>query len=299
MELSDLRIFRAVVDAGGVTRAAERLHRVQSGVTTRIRQLEEKLETPLFVREGKRMILTPAGHRLHEYAGRLLDLSAEAEAAIRDPGPGGSFRLGAMESTAAIRLPPLLAELDRRHPAIVPRLRTGNPVQLSEALLAGEIDAALVAEPVASAAFERLVAFEEETVIVTVRNHPDIDSGGAVPRAMIVFEKGCPHRRLLEAWYSRRGEAPQQIIELASYHAMIGCVLAGMGAALLPRSVLETFPQSDRLRCHALPRGMNRLKTLFIWRRQAASPNVRAFAEMLQSGGPVGRDSGRAAGAPG
>ena len=292
MELSDLKVFQAVVEAGGVTRAAEQLHRVQSGVTTRIRQLERKLDTRLFVREGKRMILTPAGHRLLDYAERLLELSAEAEAAMRDPVPGGVFRLGAMESTAATRLPAPLAELNRRYPAIVPRLRTGNPVQLSAALLEGMIDAALVAEPVASEAFERIVAFEEETVIVTACSHPDIDDGRAVPRAMIVFEKGCPHRRLLEAWYSLRGEAPLQIIELASYHAMIGCVLAGMGAALLPKSVLETFPASARLRCHALPAEMSRLKTLYIWRRQAGSPNVAAFAEVLQSGVTDERDSG-------
>jgi DNA-binding transcriptional LysR family regulator len=283
MELSDLRVFRAVVEAGGVTRAAEQLHRVQSGVTTRIRQLERKLDTRLFAREGKRMILTPAGRRLLDYAERLLDLSAEAEAAMRDPEPGGVFRLGSMESTAATRLPAPLAELNRRFPAVVPRLRTGNPVQLSAALLEGRIDAALVAEPVSSEAFEQFVAFEEETVIVTARNHPAIDDENTVPRAMIVFEKGCPHRRLLEAWYSVRGEAPQQIIELASYHAMFGCVLAGMGAALLPKSLLETFPESGRLRCHALPAGMNRLQTLYIWRRQSGSPNIAAFAEVLQS----------------
>jgi len=271
------------------------MHRVQSGVTTRIRQLERKLDTRLFAREGKRMILTPAGRRLLDYAERLLDLSAEAEAAMRDPEPGGDFRLGSMESTAATRLPAPLAELNRRYPAVIPRLRTGNPVQLAAALLEGEIDAALVAGPVASEAFEQIVAFEEETVIVTVHNHPAFDDGQAVPRAMIVFEKGCPHRRLLEAWYSLHGEAPQQIIELASYHAMIGCVLAGMGAALLPRSVLETFPESDRLRCHALPAGMNRLKTLYIWRRQAGSPNVAAFAEVLQSVNSGEPGSGRVA----
>jgi len=92
-----------------------------------------------------------------------------------------------------------------------------------------------------------------------------------------------------------RGEAPQQIIELASYHAMIGCVLAGMGAALLPKSVLDTFPESARLRCHALPAGMNRLKTLYIWRRQAGSPNIAAFAKILQSAIDGKRHSGRVA----
>ena len=75
MELSDLRIFTAVVREGGVTRAAKRLHRVQSNVTTRVRQLEEDVGVALFTREGKRLVLTPAGHVLLDYADRLLALA--------------------------------------------------------------------------------------------------------------------------------------------------------------------------------------------------------------------------------
>ncbi len=65
---------------GGITAAARRLHRVQSNVTTRVRQLEEDLEVALFSREGKRLRLTPAGRRLLDYADRLLALAEEAEA---------------------------------------------------------------------------------------------------------------------------------------------------------------------------------------------------------------------------
>ncbi len=65
MELSDLKIFTAVVQEGGITRATERLNRVQSNVTTRVRQLEDRLQTKLFDRQGKRLILTPAGRTLH------------------------------------------------------------------------------------------------------------------------------------------------------------------------------------------------------------------------------------------
>ncbi len=72
MDLADLRIFNTVVRAGGITRAAERLHRVQSNVTTRLRQLEQDLGVSLFIRQGKRLHLTPAGHLLVDYADRLL-----------------------------------------------------------------------------------------------------------------------------------------------------------------------------------------------------------------------------------
>src|ERR1700676_1018579 len=98
MDLSDLRIFSTVVRQGGATRAAERLHRVQSNVTTRIRQLEEDLGVALFIREGKRLELAPAGQVLRDYADRLLALADEARMAAQDPRPRGAFRLGAMDS---------------------------------------------------------------------------------------------------------------------------------------------------------------------------------------------------------
>src|SRR3954464_10131107 len=81
MELSDLRIFQAVVRAGGVTRAAVQLHRVQSNITTRVKQLEEKLGVELFLREGKKLQLTPAGMVLLDYADRLLSMAQEAREA--------------------------------------------------------------------------------------------------------------------------------------------------------------------------------------------------------------------------
>ena len=94
MDLADLHIFRSVVQAGGVTRAAERLNRVQSNVTTRVRQLEAELGVDLFIRNGKRLHLSPAGQLLLDYADRLLDLAREAREALHDEAPRGLLRLG-------------------------------------------------------------------------------------------------------------------------------------------------------------------------------------------------------------
>ncbi len=286
MDLSDLRIFQAVVREGGITRAAGRLHRVQSNVTKRVQQLEADLGVPLFLREGKKLIAAPAGRVLLDYADRILALAEEARSAVRNPAPNGLFRLGSMESTAAVRLPAPLSEFGARYPEVTLELRTGNPTDLQAALLAGEIDAALVAEPVADARFDSIIAFDEEPVIVTLQDHPPIDNPGGTPETVIVFEHGCPHRRRLEAWYEGRKEVPARTIELASYHAMLGCVLAGMGAALLPLSVLATFPETHRLKVHHLPQGEDRLRTLLIWRRGMALPNVKALSQILSE--PIG-----------
>jgi DNA-binding transcriptional LysR family regulator len=283
VDLSDLRIFCAVVREGGVTRAAERLHRVQSNVTTRIRQLEEDLGVAIFIREGKRLHLAPAGLVLLDYADRLLALAEEARGAVQDARPRGTFRLGAMESTAAVRLPGPLNEYHRRHPKVVLELRTGNPQVLASAILAGELDAALVAEPIADAPFEKTFAFDEELVIVAAADHPAVGKKSSLPQTIIVFEHGCPHRKRLEDWYARRHEMPVRTIELGSYHAMLGCVVAGMGIALIPKSVLTTFPEKKRLSIHELGRTESRAQTVLIWRKGAGSANVKALEEILRS----------------
>jgi DNA-binding transcriptional LysR family regulator len=273
-----------VAREGGITRAAERLHRVQSNITTRVRQLEDELGVQLFIRSGKRLHLAPAGHVLLAYADRLLELAREAQAAVQDPAPRGLFRLGAMESTAAVRLPAPLSVYHRRYPEVTLELRTGNPQQFATAILAGALDAALAAEPLPDAPFEKVPVYEEELVIVARAGHPPIGPHGEVPRAIVAFEQGCPHRKRLEEWFAHRGAMPERTIELTSYHAMLGCIVVGMGISVLPRSVLSTFPERKRLSIHALPKGLDRAQTVLFWRKGAGSPKIDALVEVLLGG---------------
>src|SRR5438270_13511395 len=113
MDLAALHIFKTVAEQGGITKAATRLHRVQSNVTTRVKQLEDRLGTKLFLRQHRRLVLSPDGRRLLAYADRLLHLSSEAEAALRNGTPAGTLEIGALARAAATRLPP---SLSRSHP---------------------------------------------------------------------------------------------------------------------------------------------------------------------------------------
>ena len=110
MDLVDLGTFAAVARHGGVTRAAGALNTVQSNVTARLKALETELGARLFERHSRGVALTAAGRRLLPYAGRIQALVEEARQATAEDGiPRGPLRLGAMETTAALRLPPLLA----------------------------------------------------------------------------------------------------------------------------------------------------------------------------------------------
>jgi len=126
MDLSDLIIFKAVADEGGILRAAKRLHRVQSNVTKRIKQLEESLGVQLFFRQKQRLFLSPSGELLLNYADRLLRLAEEAKGAVTSAIPRGVLRLGALESTAASRLPKIFCEFHRRFPEVRIELKTAT-----------------------------------------------------------------------------------------------------------------------------------------------------------------------------
>ena len=170
MELSDLLTFSTVARLGGITRAADELNTVQSNVTQRVKALEAEIGTALFERHSRGMTLTGAGRRLLPYAQRMAALSREALLAARDDGePKGPLAIGSMETTAAVRLPSLLAEFHRRFPAVRLTLRTSTTADLVAGVLNGTFDGAFVAGPIDHAELDATVAFREELVLVTAR----------------------------------------------------------------------------------------------------------------------------------
>ena len=284
MELADLTVFRTVVRAGGVTRAAEQLHRVQSNVTTRVRKLEEELGVELFVREGRRMQLSASGKVLLEYADRILLLVDEAREALVDGPPRGVLRLGAMESTAAIRLPLPLSQLHQRFPQLKVELHTGDPQSMLALLVAGQIDAALVAEPVNDARIQTLPIYDEELVLVTSASHPPIGKPRDLQTGtLLAFHPGCPHRLRLEQWCARGRVAPQRTVEMTSYHAILGCAVVGMGVALMPRAVVDDYAQRAHLRIHPLRGAFRSVKILLAWRGDAPQARVGALVDVLKA----------------
>src|ERR671930_660964 len=242
MDLVELQIFKTVAEQGGVTKAAAALHRVQSNVTTRVKQLEERLGTKLFHRQGRKLVLSSEGKVLLDYAERMLRLSSEAQAALKGGGPHGLFKLGTLESTAATRLPPLLARYHRRYPAVRLELSTGTNGALVDRVLRGDIES----------------------------------------RVILAFTTGCSYRRRLESWLGRSSIVAERIMEYGSYHAIAACVAAGSGIAVVPKSVLRTTGVEGQVALHPLPPKVANARTMLVWRRGHTSAPLAALREALR-----------------
>ncbi|HKU08347.1 MAG TPA: LysR family transcriptional regulator [Bradyrhizobium sp.] len=285
MELTDLLTFSAVARTGGITRAAEELNTVQSNVTQRIKALEAAIGTALFERHSRGMTLTGAGRRLLPYAQRMAALSREAVLAARDDGePKGPLSIGSMETTAAVRLPALLADFHRRFPAVRLSLRTATTADLVAAVLDGNLDGAFVAGPIEHADLVSTVAFREELVLVTAKHVKDLAAlRAATPESgptALVFRTGCTYRQRLEQVLTEFGWPSATRFELGTLDGMIGCVAAGMGVTLLPRAVVG---KNDGVSVHALGTPQSRVETLFIARRAAHEYSaLRGFISCLQ-----------------
>lgn len=180
MDLSSLEIFRAVAHEASVTRAAQQLQRAQSNVTTRIRQLEEDLGVELFLRDGKRMSLTERGSEFLAYAEQLLALADEARQSMHPAEPGGRLRLGSMESTAASRLPALLASYHKACPRVALEVSTGTSRALFDGVRARRLDCALVAAgpgwagELDGSGLRGEPLFREELLMILPAEHPPV-----------------------------------------------------------------------------------------------------------------------------
>jgi LysR family transcriptional regulator, cell division regulator len=274
MELTDLVTFSAVARTGGITRAADELNTVQSNVTQRIKALEAEIGTALFERHSRGMTLTGAGRRLLPYAERMAALSREAVLAARDDGePKGPLAIGSMETTAAVRLPSLLADFHRRFPAVRLSLRTAPTADLVAAVLDGSLDGAFVAGPIDHAELTSVIAFREELVLVTARRWSSLAALRAgTPQSgptALVFRTGCTYRQRLEQLFSEFGWPSAARFELGTLDGMIGCVAADMGVTLLPRAVVARSDLSESITLHTLSAAQSRVDTLFIQRRSA------------------------------
>ncbi|CAB5684087.1 HTH-type transcriptional regulator gltR [Delftia tsuruhatensis] len=290
MQLKSLRMFLAVCDSGSFGAAAQQLHTVQSNVTAHVKKLEDEAGVQLIERSAP-VHATPAGRLLERYARRMLADHDESLALLQGSArAAGALRIGSMETTAALRLPPLLARLHQAQPGLDLELRTATTAELLADLLAGRLDCAFVSGMPPQSRLQGWKVFEEELVLVTafaLQRFPDAAQLSAMP--FLAFRQGCSYRQRIELLLAARGVAAR-IMEMGSLDAILGCVAAGMGYGLLPRSVVQA--QQHRFGVHitalpgALAREVAHVETWFaVPARTGWSPALHACVGLLGIGG--------------
>jgi DNA-binding transcriptional LysR family regulator len=285
MDATDLKVFEAVVRLGSMNRAAAELNTVQSNVTARVRALELELGVILFQRHARGVKITPAGRRMLPFSARISKVFSDARAAARDDGvPSGVLEVGTLETTAALRLPSVLASFTKAYPKVRPVVTTGTTCSLIEDVVECRLEGAFVAGPVDHPDLQQESVFREELVLVTPRSIRSIEDLPSITELKtIVFRIGCSYRTRLDNLLNRAGILAAQPLEFGSIEAILGCVASGVGITLLPKGIVAAAWRDGRVAVHELPPEFAEVQTVFIRRTDAyVSSALSAFLQFVR-----------------
>ncbi|WP_010277119.1 LysR family transcriptional regulator [Paenibacillus senegalensis] len=294
MELSDLKVFQAIAEEASISGAAKRLDYVQSNVTARLRKLEEELGVVLFRRTVKGMTITEKGQLFRRYADSILQMADEAVMAVQEQDqPGGTLRIGVVETVTCGNFMNLLAAYQAQNEQVSLRLETGNPLQLMEKVKNYELDGALVTGDIPKTAFILDYVQTDEVVLLSgkaidfgnTRNAEEameISALSAIKWA--VSQEGCPFRSRLARWLKDEQAALTNFIEISSLETLLSSVKEGLACTLLPKSVLSG--SYEHLHVTPVPAPYTFIETGLIRRQDKyVSRAYKAFAELVREQG--------------
>jgi len=231
MDLDLLHSFVSVVDAGGFTRAGERVHRTQSTVSQQIRKLETALGCELFVREGRQVRLTEDGERLLGYARRMLALSTEIREVVSGNQGVEIVRVGVPDDFAVQRLTALVGAFSAKHPAVRVSMRCELSAVLARNLARGELDVALYKREPGSG--DSLAAWPEQLQWLCGREWPADPLPDPVP--LVAFPQGCMYRNRAIHALESAGRRWRIAYESPNLGGLQAALEGGLGIALLER----------------------------------------------------------------
>jgi DNA-binding transcriptional LysR family regulator len=253
-----LETFVEAAERGSFTAAARHLGLTQAAVSQRIQKLETALDTPLFRRAGGRVALTDAGRRLHEYASRIDELTAEAWAAVtgRAAEPAGELVLAASSVPGQHLLPPTLAAFRKLHPHVRVRVAVSDTDDVLRQVTAGDAHLGLVGGRADGPHLEFRRFACDELVLVVPRGHRwwrmrVVPLADLVAQPLIQRERGSGSRRCLERSLERLGVAPTDlnvVLELGSTEAIKEAVRRRVGVAVLSRRAVRAEVKAGHLR---------------------------------------------------
>ncbi len=274
LDIELLRSFVSVVDAGGFTRAGERVHRTQSTVSQQIKRLEDTVGRPLLERNGKQAKLTDEGERLISYARRILALEQEARDVVARPVSDGVVRLGIPEDFAAYRLPELLSDFARSRPTLRLDVRSGVSTALKRAIEMGELDLALLKQNIGQT--QGIASWPEKLHWVTSRKHPVDLKRDPVPIA--VADQGCLYRNRLIHALEAAGRSWHIAYTSPNLTGIQAAASVGLGVSILPEVAI--LPQhrivDDEVDFPAITN-----TELVLVAADNASPATRRLADLL------------------
>ena len=289
LEIRHLRMVAAVAASGTVTRAAADVHLTQSAVSHQLRDIEERLGTPLFLRVGKRMIPTAAGERVLSTARRVLEEIETTEDAVRRIGThqGGVLRVCTQCNTGYHWLPPLLEAFRRKHPQVDVAIAVECTTRPLESLLEGRLDLAIVTQDVQHPHLRVRPLFDDEHAAIVAPDHPFASRPFVRPedfagQRLLLYSGSADDSFTVQQILRPAGVEPERLSFVMLTEAILEMVKADLGISVMQTWSVEPAIRSGEVR--AIPitaNGIRRRWSAVTLRAAPTAPHVEAFIELL------------------
>lgn len=241
LDVESLRAFRTVVDCESVTQAAAQLNLTQSAVSWKMKRLEERLGSPLLLRDGREVTLTDIGHELLAHAEKIVTAHDDAVDGLQRSQLEGTVHLGINDELEAEELASLLTRFQRRHPLVRLHVRMGLSGPIAQLLRGGDLDVALIQvfEPKQR---DEVLWTESIRWIASAALTPDM----SVALPLVTFGPHCIYRRLMDRALRAEGIDSYVAFEAESSAGVRSAVATGFGVALInERGVSDECPRWD------------------------------------------------------
>ena len=233
MDVDQLRTFIAIAETGSFTRAAEVVHKTQSAVSMQMKRLEERLDRPIFTRDGRASKLTEDGQRLLDYARRIVKLNIEALAAFSDE-LTGRVRLGVPDDYADRYLPDIMARFSRAYPGVELTVICEPSIELGERIDANELDLAIITNCESNRPAE---AFRRERLLWVTSNRHSTHVEAPLPLAL--GRPTCGWRRAALECLEAIDRPHRVLFSSPNAGAVAAAVLSGLAVSVFPESGLR------------------------------------------------------------
>jgi DNA-binding transcriptional LysR family regulator len=297
LNLNQLRVFRAVLEANSITAAARSLSISQPAASKQLTELEASVGVALLERRSRGVRLTAAGEVLSRHARRLFQEEELAERALKAllGLELGELSVGASMTTGNYIVPGLFGELHRSHPKVRLELEIANTARIRERVLEGRLDLGLTEGLIAAvgAELEALsveIFTRDEMVLIVAPTHALASQRGPIPRReleslpFIVRERGSGTREVVEDALARQQLSIRPVMSLGSSEAVKNAVLAGLGAAFVSSLTVELELSSGRLRKLELEGfQLRRALSLLTLEGKPPSPAATEFLRLLRA----------------
>jgi len=234
LDVDQLRTFIAISETGSFTRAADVVHKTQSAVSMQMKRLEERLDRPIFARDGRASKLTEDGERLLDYARRIVKLNVEALAAFSDAELSGRVRLGVPDDYADRYLPEIMARFSRVYPGVELTVICEPTIHLVERIASNELDLAIITHCEGHRPAE---TFRRELLLwVSSSRH---GTHREVPLPLALGRPSCKWRQLAVEGLEAVGRPYRVLYHSWNAGAVAAAVLAGLAVSVFPESGLR------------------------------------------------------------